>query len=237
MIDYRNRLFFGDCLTVLKEIPSNCIDFILTDLPYGISRRSNFKKYSALATKEVISKYKNYDLEFGEWDTKDAVDIFELAKEYYRILRTGGVALIFHDIWYATVIQEAFAQFNQPRILIWQKSNPVPVNARLNFLSNGREYMFSFVKGKKPVFNSYYHNGIFNYPSISTSKKDGHPNQKPIQLMKDLIEIYTKEGMIVLDSCMGVGTTCLAAKELKREYVGIEKDFNYYNIACSKLNN
>jgi site-specific DNA-methyltransferase (adenine-specific) len=63
-----------------------------------------------------------------------------------------------------------------------------------------------------------------------------HPTQKPLALVEYLIKTYTNEGDLVLDNCMGSGTTCLAAKNLNRQFIGIEKEEEYYNIAVKRLN-
>ena len=61
-----------------------------------------------------------------------------------------------------------------------------------------------------------------------------HPTQKPVALLEYLIKTYTQENDLVLDNCMGSGTTCLAAKELNRKFIGIEKEHKYYEIACQR---
>ena len=79
-----------------------------------------------------------------------------------------------------------------------------------------------------------YPKTILHFPSESNAQK-AHPTQKPVALMEYLIRTYTNEGDVVLDSTMGSGTTCLAAKNLRRRYIGIEKDPAYYEIARKRV--
>lgn len=114
--------------------------------------------------------------------------------------------------------------------------NPVPVNSNINYLSNAVEYFFTFVKSGKPTFNSKYDKGIYNYPLCHGNERLDHPTQKPLELIKELISKHSNEGDLILDCFAGTGTTGHAAKLLNRNYILIEKDINYYNIALNRLN-
>jgi site-specific DNA-methyltransferase (adenine-specific) len=127
-------------------------------------------------------------------------------------------------------------KFKQLRICQWQKSNPVPINSKLNYLSNAIEYFFSFVKGGKPTFNSEYDNGIYKYPICHGNERYDHPTQKPLELMKDLIRKHSNEGDLVLDTFAGTGTTGHAALLLNRKFILIEQNVEYYQIIQDRLN-
>ena len=73
-------------------------------------------------------------------------------------------------------------KFKQGRVCIWQKTNPVPINSKLNYLSNANEYFFSFIKDKKPTFNSEYDNGLYKYPICHGKERLNHPTQKPLEI-------------------------------------------------------
>lgn len=228
-----NTVYTWNCMKLMKRIDDASIDFIICDLPYGISKKSGYVNNSPDKT-DYIKKYGKHKIDFGKWDTKE-IDLTELAIEYYRILRDGGVALIFYDIWGATKVKEAFSKFKQHRILEWLKTNPVPINTRLNFLSNCKEFMFSFVKKSKPTFNAHYHKGLFEYPIVHGKERTVHPTQKPVKLFKDLIQIYTNEGDLVLDNCAGSCTTAVAATELNRKWICIERDKTYAEIGKKRI--
>ena len=231
-------LIFGDCVVELSKIKSNSVDLILIDPPYLISRDSNFKNYSENTSKELVSKYGNISIDFGDWD-KEELNWDILLKEYYRILRKGGTLLTFYDIWKANEIKESADKykFKQPRVSCWTKTNPVPINSKVNYLSNANEYFFSFVKGGKPTFNSKYDNGLYSYPICHGKERYKHPTQKPLRLIKDLIEKHSNPGDLVLDTFAGTGTTAHACILSDRKYMMIEKDEEYFKIIEERLNN
>lgn len=226
-----------DCFNYLSKIESNSIDLILVDPPYLISKESGFKNYSDNATDEIRKKFGNISIDFGDWDKQD-LDWDLLFIEYYRILKKGGTLIFFFDIWKSSMIKDVAEKnkFKQLRICQWQKSNPVPINSKLNYLSNAIEYFFSFVKGGKPTFNSEYDNGIYKYPICHGNERYDHPTQKPLELMKDLIRKHSNEGDIVLDTFAGTGTTGHAALLLNRKFILIEQNVEYYQIIQDRLN-
>ena len=231
-------LIFGDCIEELSKIKSNSVDLILIDPPYLISRDSNFKNYSDEASKELVSKYGNLSIDFGDWD-KEELNWDILLKEYYRILRKGGTLLTFYDIWKASEIKESADKykFKQPRVGCWTKNNPVPINSKSNYLSNANEYFFSFVKGGKPTFNSKYDNGLYKYPICHGKERYKHPTQKPLSLIRELIEKHSNPGDLVLDTFAGTGTTAHACILSDRRYIMIEKNEEYFKIIEERLNN
>ena len=229
-------LIHGDCLDELSKIEKNSIDLILIDPPYFISRDSNFKNYSENTSKELVTKY-NMSIDFGEWD-KGELNWDELFNQFNRILKKGGTLIIFYDIWKSNEIKESAEnyKFKQPRVCCWTKTNPVPINSSTNYLSNANEYFFTFVKGGKPTFNSKYDNGNYSYPICHGKERYDHPTQKPLQLIKDLVEKHSKIGDKVLDCFAGTGTTGHACLLLNRDFVLNEKDENYFKIIEKRLN-
>ena len=89
---------------------------------------------------------------------------------------------------------------------------------------------------KKPTFNSEYDNGIYNYPICHGKERTDHPTQKPLSLMKDIIQKHSHEGDTILDTFGGSGTVAVASKILNRNYILIEKELEYYNICLSRIN-
>ena len=226
---------FDDCFNYLDKIESNSIDLILTDPPYQISRKSNFKNHSEKATDFIKTKYKKYSIDFGYWDTD--IDLNFLFKEYYRVLKKGGTLIIFYDIWKSTYLKEVADKnnFKQHRVGQWLKNNPVPINSKVNYLSNCSEYFFSFVKDKNPTFNSEYDNAIYKYPLCHGKERLEHPTQKPLLLIKDLINKHSNVDDIVLDTFSGTGTTAIACIETNRKYICIERDEEFFNIAMQRI--
>ena len=122
-----------------------------------------------------------------------------------------------------------------PRIGQWLKNNPVPVNSKINYLSNCSEYFFTFIKDKNPTFNSEYDNAIYNYPLCHGKERLEHPTQKPLGLIKDLIVKHSNKGDIVLDTFAGTSTTGIACIETERRFICVERDEKYYEISKQRI--
>jgi site-specific DNA-methyltransferase (adenine-specific) len=227
----------GDAIIELPKIKSNSVDLILIDPPYLISRESSFKNYSDEATDFIKTKYGNISIDFGEWDKEDLNWEF-IFTEFYRILKKGGTLIIFYDIWKSSELKNfaEVSKFKQPRVCQWLKSNPVPINSNSNYLSNACEYFFTFVKGGKPTFNSKYDRGLYEYPLCHGKERSKHPTQKPLNLIKELVEKHSNEGDLVLDCFAGSGTTGEACQVLDRKFILIEKDKDYFEIIKDRLN-
>jgi len=230
-------LILDDCYNYIKEIKSSSVDLILTDPPYAVSRNSNFDKISETADESLRTKYTKHSIDFGYWDTQ--IDLDKLFKEYFRVLRKGGTLVIFYDIWKSNLIKQ-FAdkyKFKQPRVGQWLKTNPVPINSKINYLSNASEYFFTFIKDKNPTFNSEYDNAIYKYPLCHGKERLEHPTQKPLNLIKDLILKHSNSGDLVLDTFSGVATLAIACIDTKRNWICVERDENYYNLSKKRIEN
>ena len=224
-----NKIILGDCFEELKLIKKNSIDLILTDPPYGISKKSHFMESNK------TYKYDKMSIDFGKWDEEINIDL--LFSEYKRVLKQGGVLIIFYDIWKCEKLKISAEKygFGQPRICQWVKNNPTPINSKANYLSNAIEYFFSFTKGRNATFNSSYDNGIYNFSKCGKGKTI-HPTEKPVALFKTIIEKHTNVGDLILDTFGGSGTTAVAASQIDRNYIIIEKQEEYYNIINERLN-
>ena len=232
-----NQILHADCFDIIPKIKNKSVDLILTDPPFVISRKSNFKITTDNLNDVSRSKFSNISIDFGEWD-KSEINLDILFEHYKRILKKGGSLIIFYDIWKANIIKEIAEKhgFKQPRICIWVKNNATPINSKHNYLSNSAEYFFTFVKSGKPTFNSEYDKGIYNYPICHGKERTNHPTQKPLNLIKDIIKKHSNQGDTILDTFAGSGSIGVAAKELDRNYILIEKEEEYFNICQSRIN-
>ena len=221
----------ADFKLLLRSIKPSIADLILTDPPYSISKKTGFKKLG----KKSIERFA-ISMDFGKWDHKE-INLKSFAELSYKALRTGGTIICFYDLWKITNVQDAFMQagFGMIRLIIWEKTNPVPINSKSIYLSNSREVAVLAVKGGKPTFNSKYDNGVYNFP-IHREKRI-HPTQKPLKLMEALIEKHSKINDLVIDPFLGSGSTALASYKLKRRFVGGDKDSNYIEKARKRIEN
>ena len=218
----------ADFQDFLKELESNSVDLMLTDPPYAISKPTGFHKVKNGVERFAVS------MDFGEWDANE-INLDALAFYSFNSLRKGGTAVIFYDIWKLQSLRNAMmgAGYKMLRQIIWQKTNPVPLNMKSIYLSNSREMAVVGVKGGKPTFNSEYDNGVYHYP-IPRNRK--HPTQKPIHLFSELVKKHSNEGDLVIDPFLGSGTTAVAALQQNRLFKGCDLDEEYVIIAKERIN-
>ncbi|MCD7854647.1 MAG: site-specific DNA-methyltransferase [Clostridiales bacterium] len=220
------------CFDFLKTVKSNSVSLVLIDPPYEVSRETNFQ--SGDAKGKDTDRFR-VSMDFGMWDY-GFTGLSEVISECYRVLKKSGTLICFYDIWKITVLREYFdnAKFKQLRFIEWLKTNPVPLNSKVNYLTNSREIALVGVKGGKPTFHSEYDNGIYPYP-ICHDKGRFHPTQKPLALFEDLIVKHSNEGDLVLDCFSGSGTTALAAYNTNRSFIGCELSKEYYRKSVERL--
>lgn len=225
----------GDCLELMKEIPDESIDMILCDLPYGTTA--------------------------CKWDV--VIPFKDLWKEYDRIIKDRGAIVLFAKQPFTTLLINSNLK-NFKYTLIWKKDNhDNPLMAKKRFLNITEDICVFYRKqctynpqgiirvnkitkqgrgkslSQKNERDSEYRQEYTNYPrNILEFKRDLpniHPTQKPVELLKYLIKTYTNVGDIVLDNCMGSGSTGVACKQLNRSFIGYELDEKYYEIARKRI--
>ena len=218
-----------DCFAFLDEQKPGSADFVLTDPPYAISRETGFKNGGGVERFAV-------SMDFGEWDAAE-IDLPRFASGIFRTLRKGGTAIVWYDLWKITTLSDALqkAGFSMLRVLVWEKTNPVPLNNKAFYLSNGREVAVAAVKGGKPFFDSNYDNGLVVAPIPRHNGKRIHPTQKPVDMFADLICKHTVPGGIVIDPFLGSGTTAVAAVSEGREFRGCDLDPKYVKAAKARV--
>ena len=220
------------CFEYIKTLESNSIDLVLIDPPYEVSRETNFAKCEK--TGRDVDRFR-MSMDFGDWDN-NFTGLDEVISESYRVLRKGGTLICFYDLWKITKLKEYFenAKFKQLRFIEWQKTNPVPINSKVNYLTNSREIAVVGVKGAKPTFNSEYDIGVYKYP-ICHSKDRFHPTQKPLGLIEDLVKKHSNVGDSVLDCFSGSGTTAVACVNLDRDFYGCELNGEYFEKSIDRI--
>lgn len=213
----------------MGNIDAKCVDLILTDPPYTISRETGFAKVKNGVDRFAVS------MDFGDWDHMQ-IDLQTFCSEAYRVLRVGGTAIIWYDIWKIGELKGAMenAGFKMIRLIIWQKTNPVPLNQRATYLSNSREVAVCGVRGGKPTFHNEYDNGIYSMPIPRPKGGRVHPTQKPIKLFKELVAKHSIKGDLIIDPFLGSGTTAEATLSQGRRFAGCDIDANYVSASRNR---
>lgn len=226
-------IYEGDCLDILPTLPDNSIDMILCDLPYGTTA--------------------------NEWDKP--IDLGSLWQQYLRIAKPNtAIVLTAQGLFTHDLIESCRKYYRYS--LIWQKTNPqgylaanvAPLRCHediLVFYQTAPVYNPQKTRGKKYITSSRGLNSNYNkertitrndgsrYPTSIITIPNGnyrsvHPTQKPVSLFEYLIRTYTNPGAVILDNCIGSGTTAVAAINAGRHYIGIEKNPEYVTIARNR---
>ena len=226
-----NKIINTDCCTYFNKIKEGSVDLILTDPPYNIAQYSTGN--INLPGRTAV----NNDL--GEWDLKE-INPSDFVQPFKRILKKDGNVFIFTSYNMIGKWHEAFdCQFDTFQYFIWHKTNPMPKIYKNGFLNSCEMIICLWNKGHKWNFSSQteMHN-FFECPICMGNerlKNPKHPSQKPVKLLKHLIDIATNEGDTVFDPFMGVGSTGVAALELNRNFIGCEIDPLFFNAAEHRL--
>ena len=278
------KLYNGDCLEVMKEIPSKSVDMILCDLPYQVTKNKwdtiiPMNDY-IIANDESLEKDEFYLKQFLKGLSKKEIDKIwkENKKEglwsyYNRIIKDNGAILLFgQDIFSAQLINSNLKMYKYK--WFWKKDRPSGfLNAKKMPLKDVEEILVFYKKC--PIYNPQFWEGIPLH-GMGTKYKEGNlgnnnygkfashtnpsanregdtkkyprqvlefkrphppifPTQKPVDLCEYLIKTYTNEGDLVLDNCMGSGSTGVACKNLNRRFIGIELNSETFNLAKDRI--
>jgi len=210
------ELKLGDCLEKMKTLPSESVDLVLTDPPYTSPTIHAFGRKSVYRLSDLAIQ----EFYFGE-----------IKREWLRILKPSAPILVFCDDIYSAVLIGLFYDWHQKNLIVWDKGrigmgNPFRKQHELIFYANRTSLAINKTN-------------LTHLPSIIKEpiNKQHHGAEKPIGLLKKLIDGLTQPNALVLDPFMGSGSTGLACKELGRSFIGIELDPTYFNVAQSRMTN
>lgn len=207
-------LHLGDCLEVMKSIDDKSVDLVLTDIPYGVVNRDH-------GSLRVLDK--------GVADTL-TFNLKDFVKEVDRVCK--GSVYVFCGTEQVSELRALLIDFGlTTRLCIWEKSNPSPMNGEKLWLSGIECCVFG--RNKKTTFNEHCKNTVWKFPN---GRSKQHPTEKPLKLFEYLVGVSSNEGDVVLDPCMGSGTTGVACKNLNRKFIGVEKDATYFEVAKERIN-
>ena len=196
---------------------------------HNIQDDENKEKYMQYGS--IYGKKYSVKTDYGDWDSQFTIEILDqFVGEYYKKLRRGGTMIMFFDLWKITELKTILEKhnFKQIRMIEWIKTNPQPINSKVNYLTNCREIALTAVKDASPTFNSKYDNGIYSFP-LQGGKNRFHPTQKSLALFEELIQKHSNENDTVLDTFLGGGTTAIACRNTNRHFKGCEISKEYYD--------
>lgn len=235
-VDRRLTIYNDDSYNLAKEFQEQKlrVDHIITDPPYNISKENNF----------ATMKNPRAGVDFGEWD-RGEFDLYSWIPEYAKLLNKNGSMIIFCSYRYISyiidVLESKEAGMVVKDILVWQKSNPMPRNINRRYVQDMEFAIWAVKKNAKWIFNKPedkpYLRGMFTTSLVSGKEKTGHPTQKSLCLMEELIAIHTNPGDLILDPFMGSGSTGVAALKNGRRFLGIELEKEYFEMAKKRLEN
>jgi site-specific DNA-methyltransferase (adenine-specific) len=233
------ELIHGDCLEELKNIPDGSIDLVLTDPPYGTTA--------------------------CKWDT--VIPFEPMWEQLKRVTKKNGAIVLFgSQPFTSALVMSNVKMFKYewvwdkkiPSGMSFAKHQPMRQTECISVFCDGKTVYYpqmvkrdtpikgggmtpsdsAMTNGYKALKKTYTHKNPTTLIQFDKIRKDSvHPTQKPVALLEYLIKTYTNEGETVLDFTMGSGTTGVACKNLNRNFIGIELDKEYYEIAKKRINN
>ena len=236
------KLYHGDCLEVMKDIEDKSIDMILCDLPYGTTAC----KWDCVIPFEPLWEQYNRIIKdngaillFGSEPFSSFLRMSNLKMYKYDWIWDKKTGLGFLDSKYRPLKQhEIISVFGKGGVSngsrIQMKYYPQGLIKTTKKNSNSKSNILNSEPKQRKELNTEY----TNYPKtiITFSRVSGlHPTQKPVDLLEYLIKTYTLEGETVLDNCMGSGSTGVACINTSRNFIGIEKDDKYFEIAENRI--
>jgi len=225
-------LQLGDSRELIDSMPDASIDLILTDPPYNLSPYSTGNmKFSWRA--EI-----NNDL--ATWDRKD-FNPADWVAAFKRILKPTGNIFAFTSYNLLGKWHEAFdPEFDTFQFMVWHKTNPTPKIRRAGFLNSCE--LIVCLWDKEHTWNFTRQNEMHNFIQApicmghERSKAPKHPTQKPLRVLEHIVRLASREGDLVYDPFMGVGSTGIAALKLDRNFIGAELDAEYFKAAEQRIN-
>ena len=246
MIDLKQ----GDCLELMKEIPDNSIDMVLCDLPYQVT---NLKWDKKINSEKLFVQYRRIVKDKGN------IVLFGTNPFASELIQAGKDLFKYDWVWKKSNGGFAYAKQRplgrHELILVFGKSNSsyypqmelvegkIRDRRKENFFKTTDKNLSNSPvnKGTKMAYSSGYNPNyknpidvIFHSNHFEKSAKY-HPTQKPVELLEYLIKTYTRDNDIVLDNCMGSGSTGVACVNTKRDFIGMELDKEYFHIAEKRI--
>jgi DNA modification methylase len=209
-----NTVYQGDSLELMGELDAKSVDLVLTDIPYGkVNRGSNGLRNLDKGVADIV-----------DFNMQDLVDSLT------RV--TKGSIYVFCGTEQVSELRARFVDAGMStRLVIWNKTNPSPMNGQYIWLSSVECCVYG--KFPKATFNEHCKGSVLNFPN---GRSKVHKTEKPLKMFEYLVGVSSNEGDLVLDPFAGSGTTGVACKNLKRDFILMEKEPEYVELIRGRLN-
>lgn len=222
------NLLHGDCLDKMKNLEDQSIDLICSDPPYIYDNHGGGQK-----SNELRRKLSDCHIDY----VSNGFDLAKVFTEFQRLCKIVNVVLFCSNKQISSIMSWWEQRGYSVTLLCWHKTNPIP-------FANGKHLsdleFIVYIRDKGAFFNNDVEmklkSKVFVSPSVNHHKRH-HDCEKPLKLMKHLISQHSCSNDVVLDCFMGSGTTGMAAKELNRKFIGIEKNIQFFRVAEKRIQN
>jgi site-specific DNA-methyltransferase (adenine-specific) len=233
-----NKIHQGDCIELMNQVDDKSVDMILCDLPYGVTARNQW---------DIIIPFDKLWGQYKRIIKDNGVIVLTATEPFASMLILSNKEMFRYDlIWDKKAVTGFLNAKRMPlrrheNILIFYKSlpkyNPIKTKGKLQKkctkAKQTTNYNDASNRPEPYLSDEYYPTSILE---ISNSRvKDGHPTQKPLELFEYLIKTFTDEGDLVIDNCIGSGTTAIACVNTNRNFIGIELSQEYFKVAEERL--
>jgi len=233
-----NKIHQGDCLELMKQIDDKSINLILCDLPYGVTARNEWDKI--IPFDKLWEQYKRIIKDNG-------VIVLTATQPFASMLIMSNLEMFRYDlIWDKKAVTGFLNAKKMPlrrheSVLVFYKNlptyNPIKTKGKLiqkcTKAKQTSNYNDASNRPEPYMSDEYYPTSILEIGNGRV--KNGHPTQKPTELFEYLIKTYTNEGDLVLDNCIGSGTTAVCCIDVNRKFIGMELSEDYVKIAEERL--
>ena len=225
----KHTLYKGDCLEVMKDIPNESVDLVVTDPPYKITARGNGGNSGGMFQKKEVNSgkvFKNNDIDISDWIN----DIYRILKPQSHCYIMTNNKNIYH---YLDIINNK-SEFNYIKNLIWVKDNKIMGQTYMSQF----EYIIMLRKGAHRKINNCGVSDVLNFKNKKSKNEEGktiHDTEKPVGLLKVLVENSSNENDIIFDPFAGLFSLTEACIDTNREFIGCELDDSYFNIGKKRI--
>ena len=236
-----NSLILGDCLEVMPKISEQSVDLILCDLPYGRTKN----KWDTVIPFDIL--WENY---LRVLKPNGAVVLFSDGMFMAELMLSNKKMWKYNIVWDKVLVSGFLNANRQPLrsheelVIFYNKQptyNPQKFKGKPNHSkgvskknTNNNYGKFEIVDNKEELGDMKHPRSIWTFQKPHPSKMV-HPTEKPLECIEYIIKTYTNENDLVLDNCMGSGTTGLGCCNLNRQFIGIEKEEKYFDLSVSRI--